>query len=153
MTIGIAILLAALPVFVLFILTWNAIDIAISMPELSSGWAFAYVAWWVGFLASLVFARRCGRREKPWTRWILLLPLAVGLVAIGWLEVKSWHDSKHLLPLGFFVIPYAIAVGAGGVLRMLSNNTSHSDTRGAAVQVERPVGARAGGRERYAATE
>jgi hypothetical protein len=34
-----------------------------------------------------------------------------------------------------------------------SNNTPHADARGAAVQIQLPVGARAGGRERYTATE
>jgi hypothetical protein len=131
LTIGVAILLAAMPVFWLFLATWNAIDGAISMPRLFLGWASAYVAWWLGFLASLVFARRCATRaERPWKRWGLLLPLTAGLIAIVWLEVQSWHDAKHLFPPGFFLAPYVIAIGAGWIIRMLSNNTPHSDARG-----------------------
>jgi hypothetical protein len=132
LTIGLAVLLSAVPVVLIAVLTWNALDGLISMPRGFVAWASFYCLWWVGFAAALVLARRLSRRLAPWHQVIVVAPLLVGLVAVGWLEVQSWQDPKHLVPPGFFAIPYVISIAAGWVARMLSNNTVETDAQQAA---------------------
>jgi hypothetical protein len=44
-----------------------------------------------------------------------------GLIAVGWLEVQSWRDPKHLFPVSFFAFPYVLSIAAGWVVHTLSN--------------------------------
>jgi peptidoglycan/LPS O-acetylase OafA/YrhL len=133
LAIGVAILLAAVPVFWIAVLTWNAFDGLTSMPKHYIAWSSAYAVWWVGFGAAIVFARKCSARgQRPWRQLTILLPFAAGLIAVAWLEVQSWSDPKHLFPPGFFAAPYVIAAGAGWVVRMLSNPTVETDAQQAA---------------------
>src|SRR6187549_4009769 len=120
LTIGLAVLVSAVPVVLIAVLTWNAIDGLIDMPRGFVGWASFYCLWWVGFGATLVFARRLSRRGgKPWRQVGTVILLLAGLVAVGWLEVQSWTDPKHLFPPGFFAVPYVFSIIAGWVTRML----------------------------------
>jgi len=94
-----------------------------------------------------VFARMLARSHKPWQQLSVVVPLAAGLIAVGWLEVQSWQDPKHVFPVSFFAIPYALSIAAGWVARMLSNHPVYADAR----DVPPSVGgnaARAGNRER-----
>ena len=135
--VGMTMLLSAVPVFIIALLTWNAIDGLITMPRLYTGWASAYVLWWVGFVAALVTARRIvSKTQQPWQQWRVVLPFVVGLIAIGWLEAQSWNDPKHLLPPGFYFLPYALSIVVGMTVRMLSNRRIETD-RGAAAHAER----------------
>lgn len=133
LAIGLAVLLSAVPIALIAVLTWNAIDGLIFMPRGFIGWALSYTLWWVGFGAALVFARKLSRRsDMPWRLLHVVAPLVVGLIAVGWLEVKSWEDPKHLFPPGFFAIPYLLSIAVGWVVRMLSNSTVETDAQQAA---------------------
>jgi hypothetical protein len=133
LTVGLAVLLSAVPVVLIAVLTWNAIEGLISMPHGFVGWASFYCLWWVGFGGVLVFARRLSRRSStPWRQVSLMTLLLAGVVAVGWLEVQSWQDPKHLFPPSFFAVPYVVTIVAGLVARMLSNSTVETDAQQAA---------------------
>jgi len=147
LAIGVAVLVSAIPVAATAVLTWNAIDGLISMPQGFIGWSLSYVIWWVGFGAALVFARKLARSGKPWLQLGVVLPLVAGLVAVGWLEVQSWHDPKHVFPVSFFAIPYVLSIAAGWVAHMLSNPPVNADARDVPAHASDRA-ARAGYRER-----
>lgn len=120
-----ATLVSAVPVILIAVLTWNAIHNITSLPSFFIPLSIAFGAWWAGFFAACHVAfRSIQQRRIP----ALSFPVIVlGLIACGWLEYESWHDSKQLFPPGFFLIPIGSCLLVGGVARILSNPSFKRD--------------------------
>jgi glucan phosphoethanolaminetransferase (alkaline phosphatase superfamily) len=144
----VAALASAIPVFVMATFTFNTIGAFVSTPQQRLiGWTLAFVIWWVGFGAALVFARRLSRSQKPWLEMRVIVPLIAGLISVALLEVQSWHSRQHGLMLGFFAVPFVLPIAAGWLVRMLSNRPVNPDARDVPPSAE-DINARAGYRER-----